>query len=58
VYDGCSSTYLFRSIDNYIYMKIPKGFKMPKVYNSNPKKVYPIVAMVLIWIKVIKKHMV
>jgi hypothetical protein len=23
-------------------MKIPKGFKMPKVYNSNPKKVYPI----------------
>jgi hypothetical protein len=39
-------------------MKIPKGFKMPKVYNSNPKKVYPIVAMVFIWIKVIKKHMV
>jgi hypothetical protein len=35
-------TYLYGSIDNDVYMKIPKGFKMPEAYNSNPEKVYSI----------------
>ena len=28
------TTYLYGSLDSYIYMKIPKEFKMPEVYNS------------------------
>jgi len=36
------TTYLYGSIDNDFYMKIPKGFKIPEAYNSNPKKVYSI----------------
>jgi hypothetical protein len=31
--------YLYGSIDNDIYMKIPEGFKMLEAYNSNPQKV-------------------
>lgn len=26
------TTQLCRLLDNYIYMKVPEGFKMPKVY--------------------------
>ena len=36
------TTYLFGTIDNDIYMKIPEGFEMPEAYNSNPQKVYSI----------------
>ena len=25
-------TYLYESLDNDIYLKIPKGYKMPKAY--------------------------
>jgi hypothetical protein len=34
------TTYLYRSIDNDVYMKIFKGFKMFEAYNSNPKKIH------------------
>ena len=34
--------YLYDSLDNDIYMKIPKGFKMPKSYNSKSWKLYSI----------------
>jgi hypothetical protein len=36
------TTYLYGSIDNDVYMKIPEGFKMPEAYNSNAQKVYSI----------------
>ena len=29
--------YLYGSLDNDIYIKIPEGYKMPEAYNSNPK---------------------
>jgi TRAP-type mannitol/chloroaromatic compound transport system permease large subunit len=28
------TTYLYGLLDNDIYMKIPKGYKMPEAYNS------------------------
>ena len=28
------TTYLYGSLDNNIYIKIPEGYKMPKAYNS------------------------
>jgi hypothetical protein len=28
--------YLYRSIDNDVYVKIPIGFKISEAYNSNP----------------------
>jgi len=27
------TTYLYGSLDNNIYMKIPKGYKMPEAYH-------------------------
>ena len=33
-------TYLYRSIDNDVYIKILEGFKMLEAYNSNPQKVH------------------
>ena len=36
------TTYLYGSLDNEIYMKIPEGFKMPKAYSSKPRKMYSI----------------
>ena len=36
------TAYLYGSIDNDVYMKIPEGFKMPETYNLNPQKVYSI----------------
>ena len=30
--------YLYGSIDNDIYMKIPKGFKLPEANNTKPRK--------------------
>ena len=29
--------YLYGSIDNEIYMKIPKGFKLPEANNTKPR---------------------
>jgi hypothetical protein len=34
--------YLYGSIDNDVYMKIPEGFKMLEAYKSNSQKVYSI----------------
>ena len=31
------TTYLYESIDNDIYMKIPEGFKLPKVNSTKPR---------------------
>ena len=32
-------TYLYGTIDNDIYMKIPEGFKFPKAKNTNPHSI-------------------
>ena len=32
--------YLYGSLDNEIYMKIPEGLKIPKAYNSKPREMY------------------
>ena len=36
------TTYLYGSIDNDIYMKVPKGFKLPKANNIKPHSMYSI----------------
>ena len=36
------TAYLYESLDNDIYMKIPEGFKMPEALNSKPKERYSI----------------
>nr|GEV50793.1 uncharacterized protein ycf2 [Tanacetum cinerariifolium] len=36
------TAYLYGSIDNDIYMKIPKGFKIPESLSSKPKEMYSI----------------
>ena len=36
------TTYLYRSLDNDIYMKIPQGYKMPETYNSKSRSMYSI----------------
>ena len=36
------TTYLYMSVDNDVYIKIPERFQMPEAYNSNPQKVYSI----------------
>lgn len=36
------TAYLYGSLDNDIYMKIPEGFKMPEALNSKPKEKYSI----------------
>lgn len=36
------TTYLYGSLDNEIYMKIPEGFKMPKAYSLKSRKMYSI----------------
>ena len=32
------TTYLYGSLENEIYMKIPEGFKIPESYNSNSRE--------------------
>ena len=32
------TAYLYGSLDNDTYMKIPKGYRMPKAYNSKSLK--------------------
>ena len=36
------TTYLYRYIDNYIYMKIPEGFKLPEANSTKPRSMYSI----------------
>ncbi|GKD00598.1 putative RNA-directed DNA polymerase [Tanacetum coccineum] len=37
-----ATAYLYGSIDNDIYMKIPEGFKIPDSLSSKPKEIYSI----------------
>ena len=34
--------YLYESIDNDIYMKIPKGFKLAETNSTKPRSMYSI----------------
>ena len=34
--------YLYGSLDNDIYMKIPEGYKIPKTYNPTSRSMYSI----------------
>jgi hypothetical protein len=36
------TAYLYESLDNDIYMKIPKGYRMPEAYNSKSRSMYSI----------------
>ena len=36
------TTYLYGSLDNNIYIKIPEGYKMPEAYNSTTRNMYSI----------------
>ena len=36
------TTYLYGSLDNNIYMKIPKGYNMPEAYDSISRSMYSI----------------
>ena len=36
------TVYLYGSLDNNIYMKIPEGFKMPEASSLKPKELYSI----------------
>ena len=36
------AAYLYGSIDTNVYMKIPEGFKLPRVMNSKPRSIYSI----------------
>jgi len=36
------TTYLYGSLDNEIYMKIPEGFKMPNAQNSKSREIFSI----------------
>ena len=36
------TAYLYGSLDNDTYMKIPKGYRMPKAYNSKSRSMYSI----------------
>ena len=36
------TTYLYESMDNDIYMKIPEGFKLPNANNTKPRSMYSI----------------
>ena len=36
------TAYLYGSINTNVYIKIPEGFKLPKVMNSKPQSMYSI----------------
>jgi hypothetical protein len=36
------TAYLYGSLDNDTYMKIPKGYRMPQAYNSKSRSMYSI----------------
>jgi len=39
---GVVTTYLYGSLDNDIYMKIPERYKMPETYNFKSRSIYSI----------------
>ena len=45
------TTYLYRSFDSDIYMKIPRGMKMPEVFSSKPQYIYSIKLQRSLYIK-------
>ena len=36
------TTYLYESMDNDVYMKIPEGFKLPEANSTKPRSMYSI----------------
>jgi hypothetical protein len=36
------TTYLYGSLDNDIYMKVPEGLKMHEAFKSKPREMYSI----------------
>ena len=36
------TTYVYKSLENEIYMKISEGFKIPESYNSKSRELYSI----------------
>jgi hypothetical protein len=34
------TSYLYGSLDNDIYMKVPEGLKMPEIFKSKSQKMY------------------
>jgi hypothetical protein len=55
------TAYLYRSLDNDIYMKIPEGYKMPEAYNSKfqiPKYLFYQATKIFIWVKTTWTHVV
>jgi hypothetical protein len=36
------TAYLYGSVDNDIYMKVPEGLKMPEAFKSKPQEIYSI----------------
>ena len=36
------TAYLYGSLDNDIYIKIPDGLKLPDAYSSRPREIYSI----------------
>ena len=45
------TTYLYESLDNDIYMKVPKGFKIPETYESSCQELFNKVTEIIIWIE-------
>ena len=54
------TAYLYGSMDNDIYMKIPEGFKLPEANNTKPRSMYSIKLQRSLYglIKVIWTHVV
>jgi hypothetical protein len=50
--------YLYGSLDNDIYMKIPKGYKMPEAYFKIPKYLFYQATKIFIRVKAIRTHVV
>jgi Reverse transcriptase (RNA-dependent DNA polymerase) len=36
------TAYLYGSLDNDIYMKVPEGLKMPEAFKSKPREMYSV----------------
>ena len=52
------TAYLYGSIDNDIYMKIPKGIKLPEANNTKPRNMLNQIKTISIWIEAIRTHVV
>ena len=43
------TTYLYESLDNEIYMKVPEEFLMPKSCNSKSREMYSIIVQISLY---------